>query len=95
MAQVVNAGTDYTITATLKDSDDAPVTGGTGTVTVKTPWGRQLGGVSWPQSLADQGDGTYTYTLPGSLTRPRHHYRVTAKFTDPGEAQATLTLICV
>ena len=95
MATTVTAGTDYTITATLTDSDGDPVTGATGTVEMKNEWNRFVAGVDWPESLSDQADGTYTYTLAGSLLKARRHYHVTAKFTDPGNAQAMLTLICV
>lgn len=94
MAQTVTAGTDYTITATLTDANGDAVTGATGTVEVETLWGRGIGGIDWPEDLTGQGDGTYTYTLSGSALKAPHYYRVTASFTDPGAAQATMTLIC-
>lgn len=94
MAKTVTAGTDYTITATLTDANGDAVTGASGTVKVETVWGRGIGGVQWPVDLDDEGDGTYTYTVPGAILRGGHHYRVTASFTDPGAAQATITLIC-
>lgn len=94
MATTVTAGTDHTLTATLTDANGDAVTGAIGTVTVETVWGRGIGGIDWPEDLTDENDGTYTYTLPGSALRGGYHYQVTASFTDPGAAEAKLTLIC-
>ena len=55
-----------TLTATLTDVDDAAVTGATVTVTI-TQNGTAVTGETWPASMVDEEDGTYTYIVASDL----------------------------
>jgi len=70
---------DHLLTVTLTDAAGAPLTGATVTCSVLNSGGRPVSGGTWPATLNDEADGTYTLSLDSDVFAARVSDSLTAE----------------
>lgn len=79
MALTAYYASDHLLTVTLTDAASAPLVGATVTMTLLSSGGRPVTGGTWPASMIDEGDGTYTLSVDSDVFAHRISDSLTAQ----------------